>query len=181
MRHAITEPKLGIHTLRIVVGLASLPFFDFGLAFVTFPLIWYSEPTLSNGPPPWDWTDPALSWASGVFIASVALTACGAAILIMVLLWRGHVRLRHAIIAGVVLSNAASIMFSLAAVVAKVAYGSPVPPSVGPPRAVLPAVFRAFIINTLMGGTSGAFFWLVAVWKGPFDGHSQPPKGLDSR
>jgi len=168
VRHyARTNPKLGVATLRLVIGLGLLPFFNFALAFVTFPLIWYSEPTLSDGPPPWDWTDPALSWASGVFIASVFLTVCGAATLIMVLLWRGHARLRHALVAGVVLANAVWILFGLSVVVAKVAYGS-TSPGVGPPWAA--AVFRALIISSLMGGASASFFWLVAVWKGPFDG-----------
>jgi hypothetical protein len=169
VRHYVTANRiLGIATLRLVIGLALLPLFNFALAFLTFPLIWYSEPTLSESPAPWDWTDPALSWASGVVIASLFLTVCGAATLIMVLLWRGHASLQDALVAGILLANAAAVLFGLGVVVAKIAYGLPFP-GVGSALAALPVVLRALTITSLMGGASGLFFWLVGIWKGPFD------------
>jgi hypothetical protein len=142
-----------------MLGLAVQPFVAALLGFVIFPVVDYTGRALYGGRPA-DPLDAAISFAAGVGIAGLLITAFGALPTLAWLLKRGPVSKRQALISGAVLGNVPGLVIVGAIAATRMTQGA-MPGlrelTYGPAGAV-----RAIVVGSFIGAASAAVFWRLA-------------------
>ena len=137
---------------RVAIALLLMPFVSAALGFLLFPLL-----ALTMEGRPADMIDGAVAFGLGMGIAAVLVIVFGALPLLVWLLKRGPVTLRHALLAGAVLGNLPWVPFAIRLL--SMGLGWEV--LTGGHQWLLGA-WRAVLFGSAIGMASAGVFWLLA-------------------
>ena len=137
---------------KIAIALILMPFVSAAIGFLLFPFV-----AAGIGGRPVDMLDGAIAFGLGMGIASLLVIVFGALPLLVWLLKRGPVTLRHALLSGAALGNLPVLLI----VIRLLSMGLGSEAFFGGREWALGA-WRAVLVGSAIGMASAAVFWLVA-------------------
>ena len=139
-----------------MLGLALQPFVAALLAFILFPVVEFTGGYLYGGRPA-VFVDVAISFAAGVGMAGLIVTALGAVPTLVWLLRRGPVTRKQALIGGAVLGNIPGVLIVAAMATSGLSHGAM--PDLRELTYGSAGAVRAIALGSFIGATSAAVFW----------------------
>lgn len=134
---------------RVLFAFFLQPLVAAAITFAMFPIIHYLSRAAEGGYSV-DYSDAAASVAMGAALAAVFIVPLGAAPLLVWMLRRGPVTLKHTLLAGAALANVPFLLIVLTGGTSRA------PGAFGPLN-----LFRAIVIPAIVGAASAFVFWLM--------------------
>lgn len=146
---------------RLLIAFAVAPFAAGAVMFIILLALWYSGVHAFEGPPA-EPVDVAVGIAFGVTIIAIYVIGCGAVPAVIWLANRGPLPLRKVLLLGAVLGNVPFALIIAGIILTQFVNGT-LSSEVGRLWYGFPGAIRNIALGVVIGMSSAAVFWLIAV------------------